>query len=210
MFLQPPENSVRKTFTGKTVMGFVGSLKPWHGIDLLVDSFRALAEDPVYHLLVVGDGPMMKALRKVERQFPGRVTLTGSIPHSEVPRYVHAIDVAVAPYEPLENFYFCPLKILEYMACGRAIVATRIGQIGDLLRHSCTAWLVEPGDRLGFVEAVRTVTRSPGLREKLGRAAAAEARSYHTWKHRAASIVALSVSDRGQTVSCPSADTGAQ
>lgn len=172
---------------GKTVIGFAGSLKPWHDIPLLADLFTRLASGPggdKMALLVAGDGPQMKQLSPLKDAFPNRVLLAGAVSQDEIPAYLKLMDIAVAPYPHLDPFYFSPLKILEYMASGRAIVATRIGQIPDLVRHDRTALLVEPGDVEGWVKAVCSLAGDPGRRKALGDAAAHEANMHHGWPQR--------------------------
>jgi glycosyltransferase involved in cell wall biosynthesis len=188
MFFAPVESLACDSFQGNIVLGFVGSLKPWHEINLIVDTFRILASDPVYHLLVVGDGPLMKTLKALKREFPGRVTLTGAIDHQDVPRYIHAMDIALAPYPKLDKFYFSPLKLLEYMALGKTIVATDVGQISTLITHGETGWLVPPDNSQHFIEAIRRLSKDRTLREKLGSKAAAEARASHSWRQRVSFI----------------------
>ena len=190
MFFSDPVPSV-ETAPGenRTVIGFVGSLNPWHAIDLLVSGFRVLAKDPQYHLLIVGDGSTMKLIRELEKDLPGRVTVTGSIPHEAVPRHVDAMDIAVAPYPPLERFYFSPLKVLEYMARGKAIVATGQGQIKDLICHGKTGWLIPPGDQQSLVSAIAYLAGSDALRQALGANAAREARMRHSWQSRVRSVL---------------------
>ncbi len=171
------------------VLGFVGSLKPWHGIDLLADAFRQLASDERFHLLVVGDGPEARILDRLGGEFPGRVIRVGAICHEEVPAYLRAIDVALAPYPELENFYFSPLKVLEYMACGRAVVASSIGQIRGLIRDGDNGLLVPPGDRPELVHAIERLALDPGLRAALGEAAVETVRRAHQWTHRIAQLL---------------------
>jgi hypothetical protein len=117
------------------------------------------------------------------------MTLTGGVSHTAVPAYIDEMDIAVAPYPPLEKFYFSPLKVLEYMARGKAIVATSQGQIKDLIRHGETGWLVPAGDEASLVRAIRHLAENPGLRSRLGKKAAFEARTRHSWQHRVVSIL---------------------
>jgi glycosyltransferase involved in cell wall biosynthesis len=175
----------------KFVVGFVGSLKAWHGLEVLAEAFGSLATDPRFHLLIVGDGPMAPQMADLRDRFPCRVTLAGSVPASEVPAYLRAMHVAVAPYPPLERFYFSPIKLLEYMAAGRAIVASRIGQLRRLVSDGETGLLVEPGDAEALSRAVRRLADDDTLRSRLGDHAAREARRCHTWRHRAEEILAL-------------------
>ena len=176
---------------GKTVIGFVGSLKAWHGVDLLVEAFKQLASDPRFHLLIVGDGPMARLLHALRQEFPGQVTLVGAVPHTEVPAYIRAMDVTVAPYPQLERFYFSPLKILEYMAAGRAVVAASIGQINELIRDGETGLLVPLSDAGALAQAIRRLAEEPDLRHALGTHAASEARQTHTWAQRVSEIINL-------------------
>jgi glycosyltransferase involved in cell wall biosynthesis len=176
-------------FPDKFVVGFVGSLKPWHGIEILADAFLRLASDQRFHLLVVGDGPSANVLEKLERELPERVTRTGAVMHEDVVQYMHAMDVAVAPYPPLSKFYFSPLKILEYMAAGRAVVASDIGQLRYLIRDGETGILLPPGDSNALADVLQSLIESRDRCLQLGLAAATEAREHHTWSKRAAEIL---------------------
>ena len=187
----PNGPAYRQGLEGKAVIGFVGSLKAWHGVDLLVEAFKQLASDPRFHLLIVGDGPMAKLLHSLREEFPGQITLVGAVPHTEVPAYIRAMDVTVASYPQLERFYFSPLKILEYMAAGRAVVAASVGQINDLIRDGETGLLVPLGDAGALALAIRRLAEEPDLRHALGTQAALEARQTHTWAQRASEIINL-------------------
>jgi glycosyltransferase involved in cell wall biosynthesis len=178
---------------GAVVLGFCGSLKGWHGVDVLCRAFWKLAEDSRPHLLVVGDGPLRREVEGLSDKLPGRVTFTGALPLEEVPAWVRGMDVAVAPYPPLEPFYFSPLKILDAMACGVANVASRIGQVTELLREDETGLLVPPGDADALASALRRVVDDTGLRKRLGQAALREARERHAWSSRGAEIVEIAM-----------------
>lgn len=186
----PDGEAERPGRPGTVVVGFVGSLKPWHGVDELVDAFRRLAADERYHLLVVGDGPRAVVVDAAARELPGRVTRRAGVAHDEVPRLLRGMDVAVAPYPPLERFYYSPLKVLEYMAAGRAIVASALGQVRDLITDGETGVLVPPGDVDALVRAVAELGDDAGRRGALGRAAAAVAGRDHGWTDRATRVLA--------------------
>ena len=199
MFLAKDQTAAGPARNGRVTIGFVGSLKKWHAIDFLADCFRRLSQDPAYHLLVVGDGPMKKTMRKLAEELPGRVTLTGAVKHEDVPRYIAEMDVALAPYPKLETFYFSPLKILEYMAMGKAVVATDIGQVKDMIQPDRTGLLVAPGDQNGFVDAVKQLSNDRNLRDRLGSQASSQVRQAHTWRHRARSILEMVTSKTGDS-----------
>ncbi|NIR43216.1 MAG: glycosyltransferase family 4 protein [Gemmatimonadetes bacterium] len=187
----PEGPTYRDGLKGKFVVGFVASLRFWHGVGMLLEAFRELAADPRFHLLVVGDGPLARDLHKLADELPGRITHVGAIPLTEVPAYVRAMDVAVAPYPPIEGFYFSPLKVLEYMAAARPVVGSRIGQISELVHEGETGLLVPPGDSAGLAAAIRRLAGDEGLRRRLGTTAAATARREHTWAQRAGRILEL-------------------
>jgi glycosyltransferase involved in cell wall biosynthesis len=178
-----------KNSRDKFVIGFVGSMKSWHGIDILANAFRELSFDPSFHLLVVGDGSMGKVIRVLRDEFPDRITLTGAVPHNEVASHIRSMDLAVAPYPKLDNFYFSPLKILEYMAVGKAVVAAEIGQIKELIDHGRTGFLVPPGDYISLANTIKNLHANKELCYSVGRQAADEVKREHTWNHRASDII---------------------
>jgi glycosyltransferase involved in cell wall biosynthesis len=187
----PEGDTYRDGLDGKFVIGFVASLRLWHGVEMLADAFRMLAPDSRFHLLVVGDGPQSRELRKLGREFPGQLTHVGEVPLADVPRYVRAMDAGVAPYPPIQGFYFSPLKVLEYMAAGRPVVGSRIGQMSELVRDGETGLLVPPGDAAALAAALRTLADDGARRQRMGAAAAVEARRQHTWVQRAERILEL-------------------
>lgn len=176
------------------VIGFSGSLKGWHGVDVLCAAFRTLAADPRMHLLVIGDGPLRSEIVRLADELPaGRVTMTGALPLEQVPAWLRGVDIAVAPYPPLERFYFSPLKILDAMACGIANVASDIGQIPELLRDGETGLLVPPGDAAALAAALRRLADDPALRKRLAAAGLRDAQKSHAWSARAADIVSIAL-----------------
>ncbi|HFE53080.1 MAG TPA: glycosyltransferase, partial [Bacteroidetes bacterium] len=104
----------------------------------------------------------------------------------EVPGYVAEMDIVIAPYPRLPVFYFSPVKIFEYMAAGKAIVTSRLGQIAEYLEDGTDAILCEPDDLEGMTAAVARLASDDGLRNRLGRAAREKLLRHHTWDHKAA------------------------
>ncbi|PYT76924.1 MAG: hypothetical protein DMG40_25125 [Acidobacteria bacterium] len=181
----------RHNLDGRFVIGFVGTFKRWHGVDVLLSAFRELHRgDPSIHLLLVGDGPLRPQFEK-EMQDAGlieAVTFVGALTHEDVPQYLAAMDVAVAPYPALDNFYFSPLKLFEYMAAGRPVVASRVGQVAEVVVDGVTGLLFEPGDPADLVRCVARLRNDHALREELGQKAS-EACSERTWTHNAAKVI---------------------
>jgi glycosyltransferase involved in cell wall biosynthesis len=173
------------------VIGFVGSFKAWHGIDLLLDAFHDLHRaDSSTHLLLVGDGPLRGALNEQVRRLgmEEAVTFAGGVPHGEIPQYLAAMHATVAPYPALEEFYYSPLKLFEYMAAGRAVVSSRVGQVAEVIADGVNGLLFAPGDRAGLTECMQRLRQNPALRVQLGRNAAA-ACSHNTWQQHAVRVV---------------------
>lgn len=171
---------------GVVSIGFVGTLKPWHGVSILLEAFSAVhAENPNVSLTIVGDGPEKEALQQQLMGFTAgaqqAVTWSGAIPHAEISQVLSGFDIAVAPYPAISDFYFSPLKILEYMASGRSVVASRIGQIKDLVQHDVTGRLVEPGCPVDLAEALLALVKDPETRRNLGSAASQYVRANHSW-----------------------------
>jgi glycosyltransferase involved in cell wall biosynthesis len=184
----PADNdAISSGSTDGVVIGFVGSLKPWHGVELLLDAFaRVRQEQTGSRLMIVGDGPARATLEEQARSLHlgDAVQFRGAVPHERMPETLKEIDIAVAPYPRLEHFYFSPLKVYEYMAAGRAIVASRIGQMIDILDDGTTALLPPPGDVAALATALAELQRDPELRRRLGLRAQASALSRHGWQHR--------------------------
>lgn len=178
---------------GVCTLGFVGSLKPWHGIDVLLDAFdRIHRAMPRSRLLVVGDGPERSTLEK----FAGRlglsesVILTGAVPPDEVPGLLTSMDVAAAPY-PGHGFYFSPLKIFEYMAAGLPTVASRVGQVAEIIEDDVTGILCTPGNPDALAESVIDLFGNKEKRRRLGASARHHVCAAHTWDAVAARILAI-------------------
>jgi len=165
-------------------IGFVGTLKPWHGLDTLVDAFALLASgDPTYRLLVVGDGPGAGVLSEgIERRgLAPVVTLTGAVDPLAVPGYLHAMDVAVAPYPDLDRFYFSPLKLYEYLAAGVPVVASGVGQVAEVIDDGRTGVLCPPGDAGALARAIAGLRTDPCRRAAMARAGREEVVAHHSW-----------------------------
>jgi glycosyltransferase involved in cell wall biosynthesis len=173
------------------VVGFVGTFGPWHGAPLLARVFGRLSKSmPSLRALFVGQGPELDQTREEVRNSGSdeAIRFVGRISPPDVPAYLDACDILVAPHVPLPDaieFFGSPTKVFEYMAAGKAIVASRLGQIGEVLEHRRTALLVEPGDEAALGEAISTLARDPMLRAQLGSAAATRARARHSWSDRA-------------------------
>lgn len=153
------------------VIGFVGILRPWHGVDVFLQAIvRLLRHGHDVHALIVGDGPMENALRQMSRdeRVEDRVTFTGRVSHLEVRDYIGAMDIAVSPRA---TFYASPMKILEYMAMGKPVLAPAMDNIRDLIEDGRTGVLFEPEDVADLVRRLEALIVSGSDRARIGTAA---------------------------------------
>jgi len=161
----------RYRLDGKLVLGFVGWFRPWHGLEMLLQVFRdaGLASLGV-RLLLVGDGPARPELDRFigQNRLGEHVVFTGPIPHEDIPAHIAAMDVAVQPSAP---GYACPMKIVEYMAMGKCVVAPDQPNIREIVENERNGLLFEAGNSPALAAAVLRVVRDSAAREALGRAA---------------------------------------
>ena len=189
--------SVRNRYKleGKYVIGFVGGLAPWHGVDTLIVAFRRLlAVVPHARLLIVGDGPEREKLEKyaLENDLNGMATFTGLVPYDAIPQYIAAMDIAVAPYKPSANFYHSPLPLFEYMAMGKPVVAGSIGQIQEVIKNGENGLLYAPGNIAQLATTLsKLADNAPPLGFRLGENARTWVQKERTWEKNAQQLAKM-------------------
>lgn len=175
----------------KNVVGFAGTFGRWHGIDELTDAIVQLKEDN-FEFLLMGDGMMRK---KMEKTLSDRedVHFLGKVPFEQMPAHLSACDILIISnsWSPYDNrpFFGSPTKLFEYMSMGKAIVASNLEQIGEILEDGKTAVLFPTGDTKAMAETVRKLGADPVLRQKLGEKARQEVSARHTWKNNALMVI---------------------
>lgn len=169
------------------VIGWAGSFGSWHGGEMIVRALSNLPSD--VRLLMIGEGSERAPCQALGERLglANRIEWTGVIPHREALRRLSACDVLVSPQTPLpgQAYFMSPIKVFEYMALGRPIVASRLGQMGEMLVDGVTARLVTPGDVQELSSAILEVLRSADRGQALAEAARQEVETSHTWDHRA-------------------------
>ncbi len=168
------------------IIGFVSGFQPWHGFEILLEAFARLQPDcPPARLLLVGDGPHRPRVQAEITRWglSHAVHLTGWVPPEQVRDYLQVMDIAVLPFPRLpRELWFSPLKLYEYMAAGKAIVASRDGQIAEVISDRQNGLLVEPGAADAFARAFAELLGDPGLRRRLGTSAREKAVRDHSWE----------------------------
>jgi glycosyltransferase involved in cell wall biosynthesis len=193
----PPQADIRARLklNGGPVLGFVGGLRPWHGAEVLPELIaRLTTRHPDLRLVVAGDGPLRHQLEKSldERGLRSRVVITGLVPHQEMPAIIRQFDIALAPYpKPEHAFYFSPLKLFEYMACGIPVVAAALGQIAEVVVDGQTGRLYPPGDVERLTACCDQLLCDGTLRARMGTAAAKRVASEFTWDRNADRVLDL-------------------
>ncbi|HSE32389.1 MAG TPA: glycosyltransferase family 4 protein [Pyrinomonadaceae bacterium] len=186
------------------LVGFVGTFGPWHGVLELARAIALIPREVPLKFLLVGAGKLKSEMEQTIREAGlfDRVIFTGSVAHERVPALLDACDILVAPHVPLadgSDFFGSPTKLFEYMAMGKGIVASRLGQIGDVLTDEETALLIEPGDPNQLAEGIVRLSRSRELRERLGEKARQVAVERYTWRHNARRVLDTYNSQHGTT-----------
>lgn len=175
----------------KLVLGFVGFIREWHRLDRVIALLAEAGTLQNAHLLIVGDGPVRAALEATARGLgvSDRVTITGVIERDQVAGYISAFDIAL---QPEVVAYASPLKLFEYMALGRAIVAPDAPNIREIVTDGIDCLLFDPEQPDGLAAALHRLAGDAGLRERLGHGAIAKiAERRLTWRDNAIKVAAL-------------------
>lgn len=179
------------------VIGFIGTFGAWHGAPLLAEAFGQLFERGLMNgvkLLLIGDGNTLPETREViaKHGASNATIFTGLVPQALGPEYMAACDILVSPHIPNPDgspFFGSPTKLFEYMAMGKAIIASNLDQIGEILQHDHTAWMVKPGCPKALSQAILHLKDNKELRLRLGNEARKEAVAKHSWRVHTAEII---------------------
>jgi len=162
------------------VFGFVGSLFPWHGVDLLVEAFSKFEKEyPNSKLQVVGDGEILADLILLADQLGVRskVNFVGSVPHKEVPKFIKSFDVAIMAKS---NWYGSPVKIFEYGALGVPVIAPNNIPVRDVMTHNQHGYLVEATVN-DLHQAMKNLYLDEGKRLEMAQEFKSKVLKEHTW-----------------------------
>ena len=188
------------------VVGFTGVYGPWHGVEYLSQAVNAVAiRTPNVKFFFIGDERLVQVVGQITTSSNSaeHVVHATDISHSEMPQYLAACDVLVSPHVNMADgleFFGSPVKIFEYMAMGRAIVASKIGQLSEIFISGENALLVEPGDIEGIAQAILRLINNKELRMNLGKEARRTVVGNYTWAHNAKRFAqACSVQPRGRS-----------
>lgn len=187
----PQEAKARLGLQGRLVLGFTGFVRDWHGVDRVI-RWMATGDAPEQaHLLVVGDGPVRAELDALAASLgiSQKVTFTGVIDRHLVPGHVAAFDIAL---QPAVTAYASPLKLMEYLVLGKAIVAPGTPNLREILTDGVNALLFDEGGRGDMERALTTLSAQPDLRRRLAEGSRSTVdRLNLTWRGNARRVVGL-------------------
>lgn len=174
-----------------TVLGYVGTFLPWHGVDDLAKaSVRVIQKLPEARFVCIGDGGIRAEIEKLVKELGTSESFifTGQVSHGALPEYLAAADILVAPFNPSKNpvtakfgFYYTPIKVMEYLASGKPVIATKTGTLTSIIKDGYNGVLIEPGNHESLAEAILSLAREPKRAEELGRNARVEALRNYSW-----------------------------
>ena len=175
----------------KVVLGYVGAFVHWHGIDWFVDLVcERLKQTPDLVLLLVGDGVAFEGIknRVIETGVESQVILPGKVPHHEVSSYLSAMDLGILPDS---NDYGSPMKLFEFMAMSKGMIAPDFSPIAEVVKDNETSWLFPAGNRQACVDKVFDIVKNRAVYRQVGSNARAYIENERQWKHNAEQLLSL-------------------
>jgi len=192
-FINPKLHMAHRVSDSFTI-GFVGSLYAWAGLDLLLQALHDLKrEGHDFSLAVVGDGVMRSDLEKqtYELNLSSQVTFAGRVPWAEVPKYIGGFDIAYSGQLPLQmgKMYLSPMKLYEYMAMAKPVVASAFEDAKRLIVENQTGFLFQPGNLHDLKRALLKAFDNQSRFREMGHSARLEIEKYHSWQARVQVLV---------------------
>lgn len=177
----------------RIVVGFLGTFGPWHGAPVLAIAATRVSKAASCHFLFVGDGDERSHTESIidAAAMSTCAVFTGRIAHSKVAAYLDACDVLVSPHVRAADggeFFGSPTKLFEYMAMARPVIASRLGQMAEVIIDGENGLLVEPDDPDALARAIERLAGDGALRARLGAAARQTVTEHYTWRHNASRV----------------------
>ncbi len=175
---------------GGIVIGFIGWFVYWHNIELLIDVFGSTAMEKNVYLCLVGDGVLKDKFKDMikDRGMVNRVIFPGAISYDNMPDYIDMMDICVIPDS---NDYRSPIKMFEYMAMAKPVLAPMVPPIESVIRNGKNGVLFASKNRKDFESALNDLLDNKDKRERLGLAAKDTILRNHTWQKNAENILSL-------------------
>ncbi|MCK5233187.1 MAG: glycosyltransferase family 4 protein [Candidatus Aenigmarchaeota archaeon] len=174
------------------VIGFIGTFGRWHGAEVFAHAAKELVfKKGDFFFIFMGDGRHRKETEEIAGK-NDRIIFVGSVPHEQVPAHLAVCDILVNPTVPNPDgtaFFGSPTKLFEYMAMGKSIVSSNIGQMKEILENNKDALLVEAGKPNSLKNAIQVLAKDKKLLKKLGKNARKKVVKEYTWKKNAKRVL---------------------
>lgn len=175
----------------KVVIGWVGSIQPWHGIATMIQAFGALPPEhrDISALMIVGGGESLEEMKALAAQGPAadQIIFTGYVPHVEVFSHIAAMDLCLLPNT---KWYCSPIKIFEYGAMGKAIIASDHAAVLDVMEPDLDGLIIEPTPQ-ALSKALGKIIPKPALRDRLAVHFKEKVLRQHTWRANAEKVISI-------------------
>ncbi|XQW85348.1 glycosyltransferase [Thalassotalea piscium] len=175
----------------KVVLGYVGAFVHWHGIDwfveMIVDQLKA---HPKLVLLLVGDGVCFEPIKKLTQEagVGSQIILPGRVEHAQIPAYLSAMDMGILPDS---NDYGSPMKLFEFMAMEKGMVAPDFSPIAEVVKHNETSWLFPANNRQACIDLTLSLVEQQEQQKQVGLNARSYIEKERQWRHNAEQIINL-------------------
>lgn len=177
------------------VVGYVGTFQPWHGVDDLLLATRSLVSR-IPHLRLLLVGPYYDLVKRHTKEL-GLTTIcrfAGPVPYHQVCDYVNACNLLVAPYNPSKSMLRrrggigSPLKVLEYMACGKPVITSAVKPVDRLVHDGKEGLLIPPGDPEALCSTIQRLIKDPTFAEEIGQRGRRLVENHYSWKRFASNL----------------------
>ncbi|MHA1681230.1 MAG: glycosyltransferase family 4 protein [Promethearchaeota archaeon] len=174
------------------IVVFVGAFRPWHGVEKIVElGEEAISAYPRVKFLVVGSGPLFPQVdQEIKKKgLENKIILTGAVPHDQIPAHIAVADIAIAPFNldkygvlKKHGFWWCPVKIFEYMAMGKPVVTFDVGMIKHIVPNGVAGLLSPVQDFTSLLNNIKTLVENRVLRDEMGKNGRNRLLKKFTWK----------------------------
>lgn len=182
------------------VVAYTGTMQPWHGLGCLVDAAKHLQARPIRFLMIGGVGDRLARAKELTERagVADRFVFTGQVPYADVPRYLAAADLCVAPFTPSahtfsrkQGYALDPLKLFEYLAMAKPTITIRARNIEGLFRDGEEISLVPPEDPEALAAAIGWVADHPDQARAIAQRGYQRVVEQYTWQAHAGQLVHL-------------------